>query len=169
MSFSILLSVLLAVPAAVAQAGPRPSAAPVVPFHLTIDASTLAGLPRRTVSATDEHGKTAGYSGVALHDLLVRHGVPANETLRGRALMSYVVVGAADNYHVLFSLPELDPSYTDRVVLIAESRDGAPFPSGQGPYRLIVPGEKRESRWVREVTDVSFEVVTLGGARRRAL
>jgi hypothetical protein len=169
MSFSILLSVLLALPAMVAQAGPPPSPAPLVPFHIDINASTLAGLPRRTISATDEHGTTNSYSGVALHDLLVRQGVPTNMAVRGRAMMAYVVVGAADNYHVLFTLPELDPSYTDRVTLIAESRDGQPFTGSAGPYRLIVPGEKREARWVRQVTEVNFEVITLGAARRRPL
>ena len=39
----------------------RPAPVPS-PFHLTIDAASLAGLPRRTISATDEHGKTNAYS-----------------------------------------------------------------------------------------------------------
>jgi hypothetical protein len=124
---------------------------------VAINASTLSGLPRRTISATDEGGHTNSYSGVSLRDLLVRAGAPSEMRVRGKAMMAYVVVGAADNYHVLFTLPELDASYTDHVVLIADSRDGAPFPLNAGPYRLIVPFEKREARWVRQVTDVYLE------------
>lgn len=48
-----------------------------------------------------------------------------------------------------------DASYTDHVVLIADSKDGGPLGTA-GPYRLIVPFEKREARWVRNITDVHF-------------
>lgn len=126
-------------------------------LHLTINAATLSGLPRQTVKATDERGNTSTYAGVALRDLLTRAGVPTGQPLRGKAMTQYVVVGAADNYHVVFSVAELDPSFTDRVVLIADSRDGQPFPPDVGPYRLIVPGEKREGRWVRQVTEIDIE------------
>ena len=70
-------------------------------------------------------------------------------------MLSYTVVSAADNYHVLFTLPELDPSYTDHVAIIADTIDGKPF-SEAGPYRLIVPFEKRQARWVRNVTAVDL-------------
>ena len=72
------------------------------------------------------------------------------------ALATYVVVGAADHYRALFALAELDPGFTDRVVLIADSRDGQALGANAGPYQLIVPGDKREARWVRHVTDVDF-------------
>lgn len=139
-----------------AQTPPTP-APPPSPFRVTINATTLSGLPRQTISATDEGGHTNRYSGVALHDVLVRAGAPNGMPVRGKAMLSYVVVGAADGYHVLFTLPEIDASYTDHVVLIAESRDGAPLPVGAGPYRLIVPFEKRDARWVRNVTEVDLE------------
>jgi hypothetical protein len=153
----ILLVIFASVCKAVAQSPPPAPAPPPAPFHVAINASTLSGLPRRTISATDEGGHTNSYSGVSLRDLLVRAGAPSEMRVRGKAMMAYVVVGAADNYHVLFTLPELDASYTDHVVLIADSRDGAPFPLNAGPYRLIVPFEKREARWVRQVTDVYLE------------
>jgi len=69
----------------------------------------------------------------------------------------YVVVDADDGYRVVFSLSELDASFTDRVVLIANTRDGVSFGAGEGPYRLIVPGGKREARWVRQVTAIDIE------------
>jgi hypothetical protein len=158
---ALLFVVALIAPVLAQSLGPNRRASPAPlpgPFHLRIDAATLAGLPRRTVTATDEAGHTDTYSGVALRDVLTRAGVPTGAPLRGRALTAYVVVGAADGYHVVFSLAELDPSFTDRVVLIAESRDGTPFPPNIGPFRLIVPGEKREARWVRQVTGLDFEI-----------
>ena len=141
----------------IAQASPARAPLPT-PFHLVINASTLAGLPRKTVSATDEGGHTNTYSGIALRDVLTRAGVPTGNAVRGRLLASYVAVGAADHYRALFSIAELEPSMNDRVVLIAESRDGQPLPANAGPFRLIVPGEKREARWVRQVTDVDFAI-----------
>lgn len=74
-------------------------------------------------------------------------------------MLSYVLIGAADGYHVLFTLPELDPSYTDQAAVIADSVDGKPF-TGAGPYRLIVPFEKRQARWVRQMTSVDLQNVT---------
>lgn len=136
---------------------PRTPAPPPAPFHLTIDAATLAGLPRLTISATDENGHTNSYRGVALLALIDRAGAPAGEPVRGLAMMSYIVITAADNYHVLFTLPELDASFNNHVVLIADQRDGVPFDSREGPYRLIVPWEKRDARWVREVTAVDLK------------
>ena len=93
---------------------------------------------------------------MSLEDLLVRFGAPHGEAVRGKAMLSVVVVGAADGHHVLFALPELDASYTDHVVLIAEQEDGVPLGNDAGPYRLITNFDRRDARWVREVTDVSL-------------
>ena len=40
---------------------------------------------------------------------------------------------------------------TDRAILLAECRDGKPLAAPTGPLRVVVPGEKRHSRWVRQV------------------
>jgi hypothetical protein len=42
-------------------------------------------------------------------------------------------------------------------VIIADARDGAPLSTAAGPYRLIVPGDKREARWVRQVATVELQ------------
>jgi len=52
---------------------------------------------------------------------------------------------------------------TDKIVLLAVSRDGASLDAAAGPLRIIVPGEKREARWVRQVTEL--EVVRAGAAK----
>jgi hypothetical protein len=147
-----------------ADAQARPAAAPPplpppTPFHIAINASTLAGLQRRTMSVTDENGHTNSYSGVSLEDLLVRAGAPNGMPLRGKNMLAYVLISAADDYHVLFTLSEIDASYTDHVVLIADTRDGVPFLHDAGPYRLITPFDKRDGRWVKQVSSVDLQVV----------
>ena len=63
----------------------------------------------------------------------------------------YVIVDASDGYQVVFALPEFDLGFTDRIILLADKRDGHPLSAPEGPFRIVVPGEKRHARWVREV------------------
>jgi hypothetical protein len=120
-----------------------------------VSPTDLARLARHdtTVSAHEVSGR---YSGVALTDLLALVNAPLADSLRGRSLATYVVVEAADGYRVVFSIAELDSRFTDRTVIVADQKDGQPLPASEGPYRLIVPGEKRPARWARQVTRVSL-------------
>jgi hypothetical protein len=156
---------LLAIALGAAAVTPAPAGAQMHPgapapapssFHVTLNAPLLAGLPRITLSATDEGGHTDTYAGVSLRDLLTKLGAPAGTAIRGKAMLAYIIVGATDNYHVLFTLPELDPSYTDHIVLIADTRNGTAIGPESGPYRLIVPFEKRQARWVKNATDITL-------------
>jgi DMSO/TMAO reductase YedYZ molybdopterin-dependent catalytic subunit len=119
------------------------------PFALTAD--QIAQFPRRNVRATERGGKKTEFDGIALVELLKAAGVKFGDDLRGAALAAYLVVEAADGYRAVFALPELDPECTDRVVLLADRRDGKPLEANEGSFRVVVPGEKRHSRWVRQV------------------
>jgi len=127
------------------------------PQQWTLD--DLATLPRRQVRARDRDGTEATFTGVALVDLLRLAGVPLGAELRGSNMTLYLLVEAADGYRVVFALPELDPAFTERVVLLADHRDGQPLAAAEGPLRLVVPDEKRHARWIRQV---------LSGTIRRA-
>jgi DMSO/TMAO reductase YedYZ molybdopterin-dependent catalytic subunit len=118
---------------------------------LTFAASELAKLPRQTVKAKAHDGNESQYEGVALVEILAKAGVPLGKDLRGKAMAFYLVVEASDDYRAVFALPELDPAYSDRVVLLADRRDGRPLSSREGPLQVVVPGEKRHARWVRQV------------------
>lgn len=117
-----------------------------------------AQLPRvdTTVSA---HGVTGRYSGVPLTALLALIHAPADGSLRGKALATYILVEAADGYRVVFSLADFDPGFTDRTAIVADRKDGAPLSAQEGPFRLIVPGERRPARWVRMVTAIELRRV----------
>jgi hypothetical protein len=69
----------------------------------------------------------------------------------------FVIVNAADGYRVVFTLPEFDPDFTDRIIILADRRDGHVLAPPEGPFRLVVSGEKRDARWVREVTGLDVE------------
>ena len=68
----------------------------------------------------------------------------------------YVLVKARDGYAAVFALPEFDLGFTDRVIVLADQRDGHPLGNVEGPLRIIVPGEKRHARWVRQVIDIEI-------------
>lgn len=64
----------------------------------------------------------------------------------------YLVVEAADDYRALFSLSELDSALRERDIILADRREGEPLDDKEGPFRLVVPDEKRGGRSVRMVT-----------------
>jgi DMSO/TMAO reductase YedYZ molybdopterin-dependent catalytic subunit len=118
---------------------------------LKLTTSEFTRLPRQTVRAKDHDGKEAEFAGVPLVEVLKTAGVRFGQDLRGPALATYLVVEAADGYLAVFALPELDPAFTDRVILLADRRDGKPLDVREGTLRVVVPGEKRHGRWVRQV------------------
>jgi hypothetical protein len=144
---------------------PAPAgSAAALPLRIVLSAATLAGLPRREVTVDEEHGGTATYSGVDLGAVLARAGLPQGEGMRGRSLAAYAVVVASDGYRVVFALPELDPAFTDRLVLLADRRNGQPLDATLAPYRIVVPGEKRHARWIRNAVEIDVEAVPPAGA-----
>jgi hypothetical protein len=128
-----------------------------VPVNVT--AADIAAMPHQKL-AVDDHGKNVSFEGVPLRMVLERAGVVFDNSMHNKRLTSYLLVNAADGYRVIFALPELDPGFTDRVILLADRADGHALDSKQGPFRIIVPGEKRMARWVRQV--VGLKVVEVG-------
>jgi hypothetical protein len=120
-----------------------------------VDAALLAGLA--PVEATlNVHGQVHRCSGPALAEVLGKLGLPAAETLRGAALQRGIVVHARDGYAVLFSLGELDPATGAEPAIIATQCDGKPIGPEEGPYRLVLPGDKRPARSVRQVESIEL-------------
>ncbi len=67
-----------------------------------------------------------------------------------------LVARAPDGYQVLFALAEFDPAFNDRVILLADRRDGKPLNTREGPLRIVIPGDKRGARWIRGVTTLEI-------------
>ena len=135
---------------------PKPATGPsdfkiagAVTTPLDLTAADLKGMPRKTLRVDNPHSKkTEVYEGVLVEDLLQKAGVPQGEQLRGSAMATYVLADAADNYRVVFSLAEFNSSFQASEIIVADTMDGAPLPGALGPFRLVVPHEKRPARWV---------------------
>ncbi|QJW89153.1 molybdopterin-dependent oxidoreductase [Spirosoma taeanense] len=125
---------------------------------LTLQAAELKAMPHTDVTSPDRDGKEHRYSGVPVIELLKQAGISTGSELRGKHLTKYAVVKAADGYEVVFALPELDPAFATRTILLADSVDGTALPAGTGPYRVIVPGEKKPTRWVRVVKAIEVRI-----------
>jgi hypothetical protein len=129
-----------------------------------LTAAEWASLPRATVRIGEPgagaHPTPRGtYTGVPMRALLTRMGLPEGAAVRGEALRVYVLAEASDGYRVIFSLPELDPAFTDGPVLVADRRDGAALDAHDGPLRILAPREKRPTRWVRGLVRLSVHRV----------
>ncbi len=122
-----------------------------VAHPLSWTVAEFAKLPRQTIRTKGHDGVESPFQGVPLIEVLAKAGVPSGKELRGQALSLFVVVEAADGYRAVFSLAELDREFTDRVILLADRRDDKPLPAQAGPLQVIVPGEKKHARWVRQV------------------
>jgi hypothetical protein len=118
-----------------------------------LTAAEITALPHQKVSV-EVHGKAVSFEGVPLRVVLEKVGVTFGDSMRGRRLSTCLLVEAADDYRVVFALPELDPGFTDRVILLADRADGQPLDNKEGPFRIVVPGEKRMARWVRQVKTI---------------
>ena len=116
---------------------------------LTIKAEDLAGMPREKASVPEQDGTMVEYEGVTLREILKRAGAPLGNQLRGKALASYVLAKAQDDYQVVFTLAEVDAAFANEQILVADKRDGKPLFGYQGPFRLVCPNDKAGARSVR--------------------
>jgi len=117
------------------------------------NSAALAKLPQQTVHA-EAHGNAVTCSGPNLIEVVAAAGAPSGEKLRGRNLALYVRVSAADGYRAVFALAELDPGMRDAVPIVTDRCEGAALDAKDGPFRIVVPGEKRPARWARQVTSI---------------
>ncbi|MFZ3265639.1 MAG: molybdopterin-dependent oxidoreductase [Terriglobales bacterium] len=143
-------------------------AGPVLGQQLTVQAengkqtiltrANIEALPRVKV-ATSVSGTSTTFEGVSLKAVLERGGVGFGETMKGNRLASCLLVEAADGYRVVIALPEIDSAFNDKQFVLAFLKDGKPLNDKEGPYRIVIPDEKRMARWVRQVTTLKIASV----------
>ena len=118
----------------------------------------LKVLPRAKATFT-AHGKPIIYEGPLLNAALLKAGVVSGDRLMGRYLNQVVVAKGADGFTASYSLGETDPIYRANPVIVADSKDGQPLDAKEGPYRLVVDGDLRPGRSVRQVVSVEVKPV----------
>lgn len=127
-----------------------------VPTPLTITKADLAQMPRTSVSVkSEEDGTETKYEGVLLYDILKKAGAPLDKQLMGKSLASYIVAEAHDGYSVVYSLAEIDPNFGNTKMLVADTVNGKPLFAYQGPFRIVIPTDKKGARSVRMLEKIS--------------
>lgn len=120
-----------------------------------VTAEKLAALPRRTVT-TKQTGKdgerTLTWSGPLLWDVLVSAGA-IDPAKHGEHSHLVLYASGRDGYVATVALAELSPDFENKSVIVADRMDDAPLP-GQA-VRLIVPGDQRAGRSVRDLVRVT--------------
>jgi hypothetical protein len=130
-----------------------------IPAPITLGAADLAAMPRQTITLTEPDGSKDDYEGVPVIELLKKAGAPSASKLRGKALTIYVLAKAHDGYQVLYSLAELDPSFTSGRFIVADKRNGKPLFDYQGPLRIVAGSDKEAARSIRMLEEL--EIVQL--------
>lgn len=116
---------------------------------ITLTKADLVKMPRTSVTVKGQDGAETTYEGVLLYDILKQAGAPLGKQLMGKALASYILAEARDGYEVVYTLAEMDPSFTDNKIIVADAVNGKPLFQYQGPFRLVVPNEKKGARSIR--------------------
>jgi hypothetical protein len=119
--------------------------------EIRITADQWAALPHESVDVVDHGGMQVHFEGVPAREILKLAGAPLGKDLRGANLAVFVVAEAADGYRVVYALTEFDSEFRDATILVADKRDGKALAAAEGPLRMVVPGEKRQGRWTRQL------------------
>jgi hypothetical protein len=122
---------------------------------VSVTAWDLSKLPQQTVTIPD-HGTSTTFEGVLLKDVLSKVPLPTGEKFHKTAASYYMVVKAKDGYRATFAWAELDSTFMDKAAYVVTKRDGKPLSETEGPFELVVPGEKRAGRSVRQITELEI-------------
>jgi DMSO/TMAO reductase YedYZ molybdopterin-dependent catalytic subunit len=158
----VLAEFELAASTAAQAPSPDPGAAPIllvkgaVKQELRLTLADLKTMPRTKVTAKGHDSTTHEYEGVTLAALLAKAGAPQAGDLRGKSMNLCVAAEGSDGYRAAFSLAELDADFANESVLVADTVDGKDLAADQGPLRLVVPGDKRQGRWVRQLKSLAI-------------
>lgn len=156
-----VLAFLLLGPAAFAEERPAASAIAVTGGSVSAGPLTLAELARfpaveqEVRFQTSKGEQTGRYKGVLLWPVLeARFG----EAMKGHnAVLAHTfVVEGSDGYRIAFSFGEIAPDFGKAPIMIATEADGKPLVPGEG-FRLVVPGDKRGARYVRDVVKIEVQ------------
>jgi hypothetical protein len=143
-------------------AADRPAAPAIVlegklklPQALTLEALRQLPSERVQVAFQSERGATtASYTGVRLWAVLTLGG-GIDDDEKGAVLRHLVKITGRDGYVVVLSTGEIAPDFGGEAAIIAYQRGDQPL--GEEGLRLVIPGDKRGGRNVRDVVAIRVE------------
>ena len=122
---------------------------------LTLTRDRLAALPQITQRVTQRTGRgetTAEWTGPLLWTVLTSAGLVDPDHHGDHPKLMARMTGR-DGYAVVVALAELAPDYQGQPILVALRRDGADL--AEGALRLVVPGDGRAGRSVRDLARIT--------------
>ena len=154
MACMALLSFAIATPAVSGDAAPGVAVERAGAVVAVLSARELAALPAVQLSAPlgKDHAQAA-FEGPLLWSILERAGLIDPAKVRDQVRQTVVITGR-DGYTAVLALGEISPEFAGKAVLLAPSADGQPLALEH--VRLVVPGDKRGGRSVRDVVRISL-------------
>lgn len=126
---------------------------------------TLAGVAElnRLNVRINNYGAEATGEGYPLIEILKPAGIGFGETLPGERPEIFLLSEAVDKYRAVFALPELDPIFTDKIILLADRRDGQPL-SKERRFAHRHSGQEKQGRWARKLA--RLKILCAGGSNK---
>jgi hypothetical protein len=122
----------------------------------TLTVSDLLNLPQVTVHIHNAHRNTdETYSGPLVSDVLARAGLKSSRETEPLILHSSLVATGTDHYFVLYSVAEVEPSFSTGQVIIAVTKEGLPDTEG-GVLQLVNTADAKPARWVHGLADLNI-------------
>jgi len=123
---------------------------------ITVSAEDLLNMSQVTVQVHNAHrgGIAETYSGPLLSDVLEKIGLTATRETEPLILHSVIVATGMDHYYVLYSVAEVEPSFSNSKVIVAVMKNGLPNAEG-GNIELINTDGAKPARWVHGLMGIS--------------
>jgi hypothetical protein len=122
---------------------------------ITLTVEDLLNLPQVTVHVHNAHRNAdETYSGPLLADVLGRVGLKASRETEPLILHSSLVATGTDHYFVLYSVAEVEPSFSTGQVIVAVMKSGLPNTEG-GLIQLVNTVDAKPARWLHGLSDLN--------------
>lgn len=128
------------------------------PLTLTVD-DLKSNFSSQTVEVTYLSGDATlatTFTGVPLWQVISAAQPNLNADVRNDRGSMFIVVTSSDSYQAVIAWGEIDPELAGQPILLAYEENGVPLDDAQGGIRLVVPGDRRDSRYVSGVANVSL-------------
>ena len=120
----------------------------------TLTVQDLLNLPQVTVHVHNGHTKMdENYTGPLVSDVLARAGLQASRETHALMLHSSLVATGTDHYFVVYSVAEIEPTFSSGQVIVAVMKGDLPNSQG-GTIELVNTADKEPARWLQGLSDL---------------
>ena len=125
----------------------------------TVTLAELEAMPQRALTVRNGHsGVDEMYTGVGTDVLLAKFGLTLEGPGAKRVYHSYLKAEGTDKYWVFYSATELEAGMRTTEALVALRLNGKAL-EADGAFKLVVAGEKKPARWVRNLAGLTVVTV----------